>query len=208
MKPREQLWATAMRAEHQGDAAAYQRLLADIAKTLRALIRERLSRLGMNAYETEDILQDVLIGLHTVRHSWDADRPFLPWLHAIVRYKVSDAVRRRRREERYRCDLTLEEWSKVLAEPCEDPGLELVDLNRHLNELSAGQREVVRSLALEGASVRETAQRLNTSEGAVRVTLHRALKRLASMANLTASRPTKVKRNKMKPDLAQRGLCR
>jgi RNA polymerase sigma-70 factor (ECF subfamily) len=198
MNPREELWATAMRAERQGDAAAYEGLLADIAKTLRALIRGRLSRLGMNAHETEDILQDVLIGLHTVRHNWDADRPFLPWLHAIVRYKVSDAVGRRRREARYRCDLTLAEWSEVLAEPYEDPGLELVDLNRHLDELSAGQREVVRSLALEGASVRETAQKLNTSEGAVRVTLHRALKRLASMANLTASRPTKAKANKVK----------
>jgi RNA polymerase sigma factor (sigma-70 family) len=193
MDPREELWAAAMRAERRGDAAAYEGLLADIAKTLRALIRGRLSRLGMNAHETEDILQDVLIGLHTVRHSWDANRPFLPWLHAIVRYKLSDAVRRRRREARYRYDLTLEEWSYVPAATHEDPDLGLVDLNRHLGELSAGQREVVRSLALEGASVRETAQKLKTSEGAVRVTLHRALQRLASIANLAASRRSKEK---------------
>ena len=182
-----------MRAERRGDAGAYERLLADIAKTLRALIRGRLSRLGVNSDETEDILQDVLIGLHTVRHRWDADRPFIPWLHAIVRYKLSDAVRRRRREARYRCDLTLEDWSNVVAELHEDPDLELVDLDRHLNELSAGQREVVRSLALDGASVRETAQKLETSEGAVRVTLHRALQRLASIANLAASRRSKEK---------------
>ena len=193
MDPREELWAAAMRAERRGDAAAYEGLLADITKTLRALIRGRLSRLGMNAHETEDILQDVLIGLHTVRHSWDANRPFLPWLHAIVRYKLSDAVRRRRREARYRYDLTLEEWSYVPAATHEDPDLGLVDLNRHLGELSAGQREVVRSLALEGASVRETAQKLKTSEGAVRVTLHRALQRLASIANLAASRRSKEK---------------
>ena len=193
MDPREELWAAAMRAERRGDAAAYEGLLADIAKTLRALIRGRLSRLGMNGHETEDILQDVLIGLHTVRHSWDANRPFLPWLHAIVRYKLSDAVRRRRREARYRYDLTLEEWSYVPAATHEDPDLGLVDLNRHLGELSAGQREVVRSLALEGASVRETAQKLKTSEGAVRVTLHRALQRLASIANLAASRRSKEK---------------
>jgi RNA polymerase sigma factor (sigma-70 family) len=193
MDPREELWAAAMRAERRGDAAAYEGLLADIAKTLRALIRGRLSRLGMNAHETEDILQDVLIGLHTVRHSWDANRPFLPWLHAIVRYKLSDAVRRRRREARYRYDLTLEEWSYVPAATHEDPDLGLVDLNRHLGELSAGQREVVRSLALEGASVRETAQKLKTSEGAVRVTLHRALQRLAAIANLAASRRSKEK---------------
>ena len=193
MDPREELWAAAMRAERRGDAAAYEGLLADIAKTLRALIRGRLLRLGMNAHETEDILQDVLIGLHTVRHSWDANRPFLPWLHAIVRYKLSDAVRRRRREARYRYDLTLEEWSYVPAATHEDPDLGLVDLNRHLGELSAGQREVVRSLALEGASVRETAQKLKTSEGAVRVTLHRALQRLAAIANLAASRRSKEK---------------
>ena len=193
MDPREELWAAAMRAERRGDAAAYEGLLADITKTLRALIRGRLSRLGMNGHETEDILQDVLIGLHTVRHSWDANRPFLPWLHAIVRYKLSDAVRRRRREARYRYDLTLEEWSYVPAATHEDPDLGLVDLNHHLGELSAGQREVVRSLALEGASVRETAQKLKTSEGAVRVTLHRALQRLASIANLAASRRSKEK---------------
>jgi RNA polymerase sigma-70 factor (ECF subfamily) len=193
MDPREELWAAAMRAERRGDAAAYEGLLADIAKTLRALIRVRLSRFGMNAHETEDILQDVLIGLHTVRHSWDANRPFLPWLHAIVRYKLSDAVRRRRREARYRYDLTLEEWSYVPAATHEDPDLGLVDLNRHLGELSAGQREVVRSLVLEGASVRETAQKLKTGEGAVRVTLHRALQRLASIANLGASRRSKEK---------------
>jgi RNA polymerase sigma-70 factor (ECF subfamily) len=193
MDMREERWAGAMRAERQGDAAAYESLLAEIAKTLRALIRGRLSRLGVNAHETEDILQEVLMGLHTVRHRWDPDRPFLPWLHAIARYKLSDAVRRRRREARYRCDLTLEEWSDVLAAPHEDPDRELVDLDRHLDELSTAQREVVRSLALEGASVRETAQKFNTSEGAVRVTLHRALQRLASIANLAASRPSKVK---------------
>jgi len=46
---------------------------------------------------------------------------------------------------------------------------------------------------LEGASVRETAQKLKTSEGAVRVTLHRALQRLASIANLATSRRSKEK---------------
>jgi RNA polymerase sigma-70 factor (ECF subfamily) len=194
MDPREEQWAAAMRAERRGDAAVYERLLADIAQTLRSLIRGRLSRLGMNAHESEDILQEVLMGLHTVRRSWDADRPFLPWLHAIVRYKLSDAVRRRRREARYRYGLTLEEWSYVPAETHEDPDVGLVDLNRHLGALSAGQREVVTSLAVEGASVRDTARKLKTSEGAVRVTLHRALQRLTSIAHLAAPRRSKEKK--------------
>jgi DNA-directed RNA polymerase specialized sigma24 family protein len=37
----------------------------------------------------------------------------------------------------------------------------------------------VRLLTVEGASVRQTAERLNMTEGAIRVTLHRAVKALA-----------------------------
>ena len=56
-----------------------------------------------------------------------------------------------------------------------------------------GQREVVRALAIEGATVRATAQRLGTSEGAIRVTLHRALQRLATVANLERGTPARAK---------------
>jgi RNA polymerase sigma factor (sigma-70 family) len=182
MNPRETQWAEAMRAERRGDAAAYERLLADIAKALRSMIRARLSRMGMNAHETEDIVQEVLIGLHTMRHRWDMTRPFMPWLHAIVRYKLSDAMRRRRREARYRLELTLEDWMNV-AEESNDRVVSPAELDRQLGHLPSGQRDVVHALTVEGASIRETAQKLQTSEGAIRVTLHRAFQRLAALAN-------------------------
>jgi RNA polymerase sigma-70 factor, ECF subfamily len=38
----------------------------------------------------------------------------------------------------------------------------------------------VRSISLDGVSIRETAARLNMSEGAVRVALHRGLAALAA----------------------------
>ncbi|ACM27634.1 sigma-70 family RNA polymerase sigma factor [Rhizobium rhizogenes] len=193
MESREQIWANAMKAERRGDAAAYEWLLGDVAKSLRILVRGRLSRLGISAHETEDIVQEILIGLHTMRHRWDADRAFLPWFYAIARYKLSDAMRRRRREARYRSDLTLEEWSNVVEVPCEDADRALVDLDHHLSGLSLGQRTVVQALTIEGASVRETAEKLQTSEGAVRVTLHRALQRLASVAGVAPPKPSKGK---------------
>jgi RNA polymerase sigma-70 factor (ECF subfamily) len=184
MDPREQLWAEAMRAERQGDAAAYQRLLKDIADLLRGLIRSRLARLGVSAHEVEDLVQDVLIGLHTKRHTWDADRPFLPWLHAITRYKFIDAARRLKRETRYRIDLTVDEMAELFAAPAEDVDRAALDIDRHLSDLPRGQEAVVRALAVEGASVRATAQKFRTSEGAVRVTFHRALQRIKSTAEL------------------------
>lgn len=191
MNPRETLWAEAMRAERRGDVAAYERLLADIAKALRSMIRGRLSRMGIQAHETEDIVQEVLIGLHTMRHRWDVTRPFMPWLHAIVRYKLSDAMRKRRREARYRCDLALEDWMNVADDKDDSRDTALVDIDRQIGRLSPGQRDVVHALTVEGASVRETAQKLKTSEGAIRVTLHRAFRRLTALADPDRQSPGK-----------------
>lgn len=118
-----------------------------------------------------------------MRDRWDAGRPFLPWLHAIVRYKIGDAVRKRSREARHRCNVTLDELAEVVAAPELAAGRHMPDMERALESLSEGQRDIVNSLTIDGQSVRETAQRLKTSEGAVRVTLHRALQRLAGFAN-------------------------
>ena len=51
--------------------------------------------------------------------------------------------------------------------------------------LPVSQRKIVRAIAVEGASVRSVAQGLATSEGAVRVTLHRAISRLLGAADTT-----------------------
>jgi RNA polymerase sigma-70 factor, ECF subfamily len=193
MDTRELLWAEAMRAGRRGDAAAYERLLGEIAQALRGVIRGRLVRAGAPAHETEDLVQEVLIGLHTKRHTWDEARPFLPWLHAITRYKLLDAGRSFRREARYRRDVTPAEWENLFEAPAGDPDRALVDVDRHVNSLPDRQREVVRALAIEGASVRATAEKLRTSEGAIRVTLHRALQRLAAAAHLDRLKPVSQK---------------
>ena len=193
METREESWAGAMRAERRGDAVAYRRLLDEVAGVLRRIIRARLAQLGLNASNTEDLIQEVLIGLHTKRHTWDESRPFLPWLHAILRYKLTDATRQWRREARYLSDQPLDDWAEIFAAPEEDPDRALVDVERHVEALPESQREVVRALALDGASVRETAQRLGRSEGAVRVTLHRALARLAAAAGIEAGKSSRGK---------------
>ena len=182
METRELLWAEAMRAERQGDAAAYQRLLKDIATLLRKLVRHRLGQLGLQTHEAEDLVQEILIGLHEKRHTWDPDRPFMPWLFAITRYKMIDGARRLRRDASRRMDLTFEDLAEIAEAPAEDFDRTTLDLERHLSTLPEGQRTVVRALAIEGASVKATAGRLNTSEGSIRVTFHRALAKLKAAA--------------------------
>ena len=65
--------------------------------------------------------------------------------------------------------------------PAEDPTPEpsTREIDTLLEHLKPQQREIVRSISLNGSSIRETADRLQMTEGAVRVTLHRALKALA-----------------------------
>jgi len=171
-----------MRAERQGDAAAYERLLREISVMLRRLIRSRLARAGLGVEETEDVVQEILIGLHGKRHTWDDTRPFMPWLFTIIRYKFIDTARRLSREAKRRVDLTMDQMMESFEAPTEDPDRTLSDLDRHLADLPQGQRQVVRALGVDGATVRATAEQLHTSEGSVRVSYHRALRRLMAKA--------------------------
>ena len=52
-------------------------------------------------------------------------------------------------------------------------------MSRILGSLAPGQRAVVSAISVEGNSIREAAQVLNMSEGAIRVALHRGLSAIA-----------------------------
>jgi RNA polymerase sigma-70 factor (ECF subfamily) len=185
VEEREQRWAEAMRAERRGDAAAYERMLKEVATAQRRSLAPRLVRVGLGAHEAEDLVQEILIGLHRKRHTWDPARPFLPWLHTITRYKLIDFMRRRRGDARRRVDLALEDWVEIVESPADAADCSTWEVDRHLAVLPVSQRKIVRAIAVEGASVRNVARGLATSEGAVRVTLHRAIRRLLAAADPT-----------------------
>ncbi len=190
VEQREQCWAEAMRAERRGEAGAYERMLKEVATVLRWSLASRLVRVGLAAHEAEDLVQEILIGLHGKRHTWDPARPFLPWLHTITRYKLIDFMRHRRGDTRRRVDLPLEDWLAIVDPPAAEPNHSTWEVDRHLAVLPTSQRRIVRAIAVEGASVRNVARGLATSEGAVRVTLHRAIRRLLGTADPTpASEP-------------------
>jgi RNA polymerase sigma-70 factor, ECF subfamily len=183
VEQREQRWAEAMRAGRRGDAVVYEHLLKEVATALRRSLAPRLARAGLGAHEAEDLVQEILIGLHGKRDTWDSARPFLPWLHAIARYKLIDFTRRRRHETRLRVDLPLEDWLEIVESPADEANRSMWEVDRHLAVLPASQRKIVRAIAVEGASVRSVAQGFATSEGVVRMTIHRAIGRLLGAAD-------------------------
>ena len=155
MRERDDEWTGLMRSAISGDGTAYHRLLKAVTPVLRAAARRGLARAGQPVDQSEDIVQDILLAVHLKRHTWDASAPFAPWLFAIARNKLIDALRRRGR----RIFVNIDDFAETLP---------------------ARQRDVLQSIAVESASIKDTAKRFSMSEGAVRVALHRGL------ASLTA----------------------
>ena len=189
MNTREETWAAAMYAAGCGDDRAYEWLLGDIALVLRIVVRKRCAGLCLSSSETEDIVQESLLGIHLKRHTWDPRRPILPWVHAIARHKLLDTARRMRRLQ---VEAPIDDWVDVFTTDMTNADRRLGDVERRLAGLPRKQRSVVQALGLEGASIRAVAERLAMSEGAVRVMFHRGLARLAHEFGLEAPNPNKV----------------
>jgi RNA polymerase sigma-70 factor (ECF subfamily) len=176
VEDRETEWAVLMRAGNAGDAAAYRRLLQQLTPALRAFAGRGLARAGMSATDAEDVVQETLLALHLKRQTWDEEGPLSPWLFAIARHKLIDALRRRGR----RIEVSIDDFAEILPSRNVGPDPIVADVSRNLDGLPAGQRNVVRCIAVEGASIDEAAARLSMSNGAVRVALHRGLAALAA----------------------------
>lgn len=161
-----------LRAALSGDESAYAEFLRDIAGLIRAAARRRVGH--ASEPDPEDIVQETLLAIHLKRHTWRQDAAIGPWVHAIVRYKIVDAFRRRGRA----VTIDIDELSESLP----DEQAETVsqrDVERALSTLTDGQRRVVSAISLEGRSIAETAKYLNMKENAVRVAFHRGLAAIA-----------------------------
>lgn len=174
--PQERELRALMTAALDGDGAAYHALLKRLTAHLRAYYRRRFARIGHGPTEAEDLLQEVLIAVHTHRHTYDRSLPFTPWIHAIARYKFLDYMRRTRSSFKDASITDAEDLTAKSDIGAVESGL---DLQRLMSRISAKARKVIQYVKLEGLSVSEAASRCGMSESAIKVTVHRGLKALA-----------------------------
>jgi RNA polymerase sigma-70 factor (ECF subfamily) len=174
---------------NRGDASAYRQLLQELASALKRSANRSGSQCSLE--DIEDAVQETLLALHLKRHTWDESRPLLPWIRAILKNKVADALRRRGG----RVHLCIDDVAETLA----DAPIEVasrVETERVLASLKGRQRDIVVSISVEGADARQVATRLDMTEVAVRVCLHRALK---AMARTFRSEPVTMDRSERRP---------
>lgn len=165
------LW---LRAQ-SGDAAAYRLCLELLAARLRGFFKRRLVGLPD---AVEDLVQETLLALHLRRGTYDPELPVTAWVLAIARHKLVDLWRRRGRRDALH-DPIDDVAERFLAVDPEDGGAKR-DLDALLRELPPAQQRAIVLTKIEGLSVAEAATRTGASESAIKVQVHRGLKRLAA----------------------------
>jgi RNA polymerase sigma-70 factor (ECF subfamily) len=169
-----------------GDRDAYRRLLEDVTPYLRSIA----ARHFQNSGDIEDTVQEVLLTVHAIRHTYDPARPFGPWLVAIANRRVVDGLRRQGRS-RVR-EVALETGYETFAAPQANLPEAASDgrvLRDAIEQLPSGQRDAIRMLKLKEMSLKEAAAASGVSVAALKVATHRALKSLRKLLRNRNAKP-------------------
>jgi RNA polymerase sigma-70 factor (ECF subfamily) len=164
-----------MQAAQAGDAEAYLDLLRALTPRIRRIIARQRGFAGSEA--VEDLVQDVLLSLHAVRATYDPERPFMPWLLAILRNRLVDGARRHGRTAAHEVpvdDLDVT-FSRTGTNPNQETSREVHVLHRAIQSLPPGQRQAIELVKLRELSLKEASVASGQSVGALKVATHRAL---------------------------------
>ena len=170
-------WTILMARAQTGDGAAYLRLLQGVTPYLRALARRR----HRDADDIEDAVQDVLLTVHVIRHTYDPTRPFGPWLVAIANRRLVDRLRRQGRTRARETPLSAEHDHVADAATNFEESTDRHKLEDAVGHLPPRQQQAIRLLKLEEMSLKEAATASGMSVASLKVATHRALISLRRM---------------------------
>lgn len=166
-----------MAAAQAGDRRAYERVLADSVALIRAVAR----RNGVAHDQLDDVVQETLLTVHRVRHTYDPARSYDAWLAALASRRAIDGLRRSGRH----AHREVSNDEAVALHPDEhdasaegERAQQAHRLRAAIAELPPGQRQAVEQLGLKELTLEEAALRTGRTTGALKVNLHRALKAL------------------------------
>lgn len=158
-------WAQLVVRAQAGDKLAYNQFLRESLPWI-----EQQARRQVTADMVDDVVQETLLAIHRVLHTFDGARAVQPWLYGIVRFKAKECWRRAKRHQH---DVLDDDVPEVLRD-----GSATADVDKLLSTLPDAQANVVRLTRLKGLSMEEAANATGQSVSWVKVTLHRAIKKL------------------------------
>lgn len=152
-----------------GDRTAYEDFLELISVLVQRYLRY-LSHGKTGNENLDDLRQEVLLSIHLKKQTYAVDRPILPWIYSVTRYRYIDFYRQKKRDRRL-VQLEVE----YLQAPASTSGLDIQEL---LKSLTPKQQEMLKLVKVEGLSYAEAATDLKMSVSSLKVGIHRLVKSL------------------------------
>jgi RNA polymerase sigma-70 factor, ECF subfamily len=165
--------ATLVEAAKRGDPEAFEALIAETHKAVYGLVY----RLVGNHDDAADVMQDTYLRIWRSLRTYRGDAGFATWAYRIAANAAMTHLKRRGREAEPVDPADLAPLERAASAPEEpvDPGA----LDEALARLPAPMRTVLVMKDVYGFSLAEIAKQIGATEGAVKVRVFRARRRLA-----------------------------
>lgn len=166
-------WQRLMCAAQGGDQRAYAAFLKEAALFARVIAR----RYHRDGGAVEDVVQETLLSLHKIRHTYEPGRTVEPWVAAVAKARAIDALRARMRRAAVETDggESAVEGVADTAVGADTRHEAQAEIAAALAALPPGQRAAVRMLKIEELSLAEASAQSGQSVPALKSLLHRAM---------------------------------
>jgi RNA polymerase sigma-70 factor (ECF subfamily) len=154
-----------------GNQADYGKFLTQISPILQRVVSRKLG-----SAEIDDVVQEILISIHKARHTYDGERPIMPWIAAIASFRITDHLRKHYSQMRHQT-VDISELENILADVTEDDSAN-ESIDELLKNASEKDKKILKLMHVEGYTAKEVGAQLGMNESAVKVAAHRAVKKI------------------------------
>jgi RNA polymerase sigma-70 factor, ECF subfamily len=154
-----------------GDGKAYAAFLTQVSPLLRRVIGRKIP-MG----DVEDVLQEVLMSIHKARHTYDGDRPLIPWLMAITHFRITDCLRKVYSQMRHK-QVDIADFENELEAVTEELS-QNESIDEILENVAQREKEILTLMYVEGFTAHEVGLKLGMKATTVKVAAHRAIKKI------------------------------
>ena len=154
-----------------GNQTAYAEFLKKISSLLRPFVAKKIT-----SADVEDVLQEILISIHKARHTYDGERPIMPWIISIARFRIADYLRKYYAQMRHKA-VDNEEMENIFADVTDDV-FDNESIDELLEEVTSQNKQILTLMHVEGYTAKEVGAKIGMNESAVKVAAHRAIKKI------------------------------
>jgi RNA polymerase sigma-70 factor, ECF subfamily len=167
--------ATLVEAARRGDQGAFAELVRETHRSVYGLVY----RLVGSHDDAADVMQETYLRVWRGLRSFRGDAAFGTWVYRVAANAAMSHLKKRSRDPEPVDPSDIVPFERPVIEP--DQPLEAEALERALQKLPQAMRTVVVMKDMYGFTLEEIAKQVGATEGAVKVRLFRARRRIAEL---------------------------